>query len=211
MNKESLLTKSDGTQSSSRRSEIIGAATELFDRQGYHASSMRSLANCLNIKASSLYNHFSSKDEILIEICKIAVLALNNNVQRAIDLSDDLSQRIKDIVIGHGRMMHELGSVIRVYQSEQIHLPKPAADFCRDEHLNFLSKIDGVFRAGLENGEVRALVDAKSARLCLIGILVQINRMEHEYPSAHEGFEKRYLDFVDIFINGVSKNPASVI
>jgi len=48
-----------------RKAEILGAAARLFKEKGYGAVSMRDLAAALNIKASSLYNHINSKQEIL--------------------------------------------------------------------------------------------------------------------------------------------------
>jgi AcrR family transcriptional regulator len=46
------------------RSAIIQVAHDLFLQQGYHGTSMRQIANHANIALSSLYNHFSSKEEI---------------------------------------------------------------------------------------------------------------------------------------------------
>ena len=48
---------------------IQEAAVRLFRDKGYSATSMRDLADAVNLKASSLYNHISSKEEILKDIC----------------------------------------------------------------------------------------------------------------------------------------------
>ena len=47
------------------RDEILDAAAELFTTQGYANTSTRSIAEAVGIRQSSLYHHFSHKDDIL--------------------------------------------------------------------------------------------------------------------------------------------------
>ena len=44
------------------------AAVNLFSAKGYASVSIRDIAGTLNIKAASMYNHFGSKDELLLKI-----------------------------------------------------------------------------------------------------------------------------------------------
>jgi AcrR family transcriptional regulator len=47
------------------REEILDAAAELFTTYGYANTSTRSIAEAVGIRQSSLYHHFSTKDDIL--------------------------------------------------------------------------------------------------------------------------------------------------
>jgi AcrR family transcriptional regulator len=47
------------------RDEILDAAAELFTTRGYATTSTRSIAEAVGIRQSSLYHHFSTKDDIL--------------------------------------------------------------------------------------------------------------------------------------------------
>ncbi len=47
------------------RSRIIDAAFNLFCTKGFSETSMRDIANAVDIKAASLYNHFSGKQELI--------------------------------------------------------------------------------------------------------------------------------------------------
>jgi AcrR family transcriptional regulator len=47
------------------REEILDAAAELFTTQGYANTSTRSIADAVGMRQSSLYHHFSTKDDIL--------------------------------------------------------------------------------------------------------------------------------------------------
>jgi len=54
-----VLTKGETT-----RLAIEDAAVELFMEQGYHATSMRQIAERTGLALGGIYNHFSSKEEI---------------------------------------------------------------------------------------------------------------------------------------------------
>lgn len=55
-------------RSSSRRSEIVSAALEVFAERGYVGASVREIADRLNISKGNLTYHFAVKDDLLFEI-----------------------------------------------------------------------------------------------------------------------------------------------
>ncbi len=52
-----------------KQQEIVRISLDLFQRKGYVGSSVRDIAEELNIKAASLYSHITSKEEIFEWIC----------------------------------------------------------------------------------------------------------------------------------------------
>jgi AcrR family transcriptional regulator len=52
----------------STREKILNESLELFAENGYHGTSMREIAKAVGIKGSSIYNHFSGKEEIFSEL-----------------------------------------------------------------------------------------------------------------------------------------------
>src|SRR5262245_2395598 len=50
------------------REAIIRAGMNLFAEYGYHASTLRKLAEQVGIEAGSLYNHMASKNELLSDM-----------------------------------------------------------------------------------------------------------------------------------------------
>jgi len=59
MSKNETQTKGEVT-----RTAIEDAALELFMKQGYHATSMRQIAEQAGLALGSIYNHFAGKDDI---------------------------------------------------------------------------------------------------------------------------------------------------
>ncbi|MES0491969.1 MAG: TetR/AcrR family transcriptional regulator [Leptospirales bacterium] len=67
--------------------EILEVAIALFAKNGFHATSMRHIAKGAKIVQSSIYNHFKSKEAILLEIVKLMKL----EVVRTFDLEPDVT------------------------------------------------------------------------------------------------------------------------
>ncbi|MBU1273792.1 MAG: TetR/AcrR family transcriptional regulator [Proteobacteria bacterium] len=51
-----------------RRRQLYAAAARLFAARGYHATSLRELAEALGLNKSSLYHYFDSKQELLCHL-----------------------------------------------------------------------------------------------------------------------------------------------
>lgn len=56
-----------------REEAIIEAARELFVRHGYDAMSMDDVASRVGVSKATLYNHFASKEELVIEVIIAAI------------------------------------------------------------------------------------------------------------------------------------------
>jgi len=50
------------------KTEILNSALELFAKNGYHGTSIREIAESVGIQKSSIYNHFSGKKAIFLEL-----------------------------------------------------------------------------------------------------------------------------------------------
>lgn len=55
------------------REKVVEAAAELIERRGYAEFSMRALADSLDIKTASLYNHVESMEKLTVEVCAYAL------------------------------------------------------------------------------------------------------------------------------------------
>jgi len=61
------VTRSEQGRPSLRRETILDAAIRLFQQHGFGGLGMRQIADCLQIKAPSLYHHFTSKEDLARE------------------------------------------------------------------------------------------------------------------------------------------------
>jgi len=68
-----------------RRSQILAVAAAKFATRGYLATSMREVATDVGILAGSIYHHFRSKDDMLVEAYALGVADIIAASERAIN------------------------------------------------------------------------------------------------------------------------------
>jgi AcrR family transcriptional regulator len=108
--------QSNGDQAgASTREKILDVALELFTDQGFDGTSMREIAQRLNISKPAIYYHFASKDEILMalhmrlhEFGKAALARLTGQTV-TLQIWDSLLNELLDQVVAQRKLflMHE--------------------------------------------------------------------------------------------------------
>jgi AcrR family transcriptional regulator len=85
------------------RGTVLDAAGRLFADRGYRATSMRDIATELGMRAPSLYNHVTSKQEILYAIMDKAmdraIAALDEALDSVEDVADQLRRATESLVL----------------------------------------------------------------------------------------------------------------
>jgi AcrR family transcriptional regulator len=71
------------------KQRLIDAALEQFDERGYRATSIRQIAAQAGCTASGFYEHFRSKQAILLEITDATYAAASAEVEAAVALAGD--------------------------------------------------------------------------------------------------------------------------
>jgi AcrR family transcriptional regulator len=85
------------------RTDVIDAACELFAEHGYRAASMKDIASALGVQAPSLYNHVTSKQDILFAIMDKAMDRALDDLANALvgvtDVTEQLRRATESLVL----------------------------------------------------------------------------------------------------------------
>jgi AcrR family transcriptional regulator len=85
------------------RDIVMNAACELFAERGYHGTAMKDIAEALGVRASSLYNHVTAKQDILFAIMDKAMdralSAQEEALRNVTDVSDQLRAATESLVL----------------------------------------------------------------------------------------------------------------
>ena len=112
----------------SKKIQIYNAAARLFRKKGYKATSMQDIANALDIKAASLYNHISSKQEILKHLLINIADAFTVGMKDIEESSLDDIEKLEQLVILHVDLTLRYKDSIALITGEWVHLENPLLD-----------------------------------------------------------------------------------
>jgi TetR/AcrR family transcriptional regulator, cholesterol catabolism regulator len=151
----------DRTPGVDRREAIIDVAAAQFARHGFHAVSMRDIARENGSSVASLYNHFESKDALLLAVGR--------------RFFDTFIVRLEKAAIAGGDSRDRIVEMVRVTMQEGLRHRDSFVALCRDRYYirdtpylhqlvtwveRCLDVWYQVMRTGQDDGSVRADLDA---------------------------------------------------
>src|SRR4051794_4500438 len=154
-----------------RRLQIEEAASALFRERGYAATSVRDIAQALNLQGGSLYAHMASKEDVLWSI-----------VTRA---ADRFNAEVGPIAVSNASPVDRLRAMIRAHVGVVTSIQKDAAVFLHE--WRFLSAerraqmsarrdaYEALFRETISDGVARGEFRKVDARLTTMAILSALN------------------------------------
>lgn len=146
------MAKIKAGKDSSKKEVIIQKAAFLFKAKGFAATSMRELADELGVEAPSLYNHISSKSELLQAIC----LQVADAFTVSLDISDrepaGTIDRLQLIIKSHIRMMTENFNEVFVANHEWKQLQEPFLSQFLNKRRSYEKRMVNLIEQGMRDG-----------------------------------------------------------
>ncbi|THU36991.1 TetR/AcrR family transcriptional regulator [Niastella caeni] len=197
------MAKIKRNRNGTRKDVIIAKAAKLFREKGFSATSMRDLAEHVGVEAASLYNHISSKAEILQEICfKIA-----NNFMSHIEEVDatpnkSAIEKIQAILRFHIKQMLDNYEEVYVSDREWKHLTDPYLSNIQSQRRTYRQRFASVIEDGIRKGEIKP-IDAPTAVLIMLHAVSGIESWHRSKKKiAGEVLED---NMVQILVDGLRK------
>ncbi|HEY3061257.1 MAG TPA: TetR/AcrR family transcriptional regulator [Chloroflexota bacterium] len=153
-----------------REQQVRAAALRLFREKGYHATSMRDIAEAVGINKGSLYSYIRSKEDLLIPFFERAMGLLLVEIEA---ISSDASlvptERLKRAIKAHILNVAENLDILTVYLSEWRQLTADSLSTVRGQRERYAALFLAIIEDGQNRGEFRAM-DARIAALGMIGM-----------------------------------------
>jgi TetR/AcrR family transcriptional regulator, cholesterol catabolism regulator len=197
------MAKIKRNRNGTRKDVIIAKAAKLFREKGFSATSMRDLAEHVGVEAASLYNHISSKAEILQEIC----FKTANNFMSQIEEVDAMPntsaiEKIQAILRFHIRQMLDNYEEVYVSDREWKHLTDPYLSNMQTQRRAYRQRIASVIEDGIRKGEIKP-IDAPTAVLIMLHAVSGIESWHRSKKKiAGEVLED---NMVQILVDGLRK------
>ncbi|GAA5051315.1 TetR/AcrR family transcriptional regulator [Nocardia callitridis] len=154
---------------SDTRERIRSVAIELFAERGYETTSLREIAERLDVTKAALYYHFRTKEDIVASLFEDLHRGIDDIVRWA-ESAPPGRERSEHIVLRYGELLHDLGrDMIRFWAENQSALGE----------IGIGASLRGQFRtlADLMAGPDRTPIAVFHARQALLAISLSLSMM----------------------------------
>ena len=121
------------------KDEISNVAAKLFAQKGFVGTSMRDIANALNVSIASVYYYYRNKEDLLYSIIDSIGVELLVALKKAISESDSPSEQLRRMIYYHTLLIKEKGDRIKVYVEEQHNLSNKLGKLIFIQHREIYS------------------------------------------------------------------------
>ncbi|TSD98059.1 TetR/AcrR family transcriptional regulator [Skermania sp. ID1734] len=129
-----------GTWSPSRRAAILNAAIHLFAEQGFTPVSMDDIGERVGIAGPSIYNHFSSKAEILAAAITRGNEMLRGDMYRELKRATGPADALERLLYSYTAFVFENADVIRLLTTELGNLEPQEQDNARRMQRDYIAE-----------------------------------------------------------------------
>lgn len=186
-----------------RREEILQAAAQIFREKGYHAASMRDLANAVELQKASLYHHLQSKQELLLELLDRAIDLLIDDTMLVLESSETPIEKLRAAMRAYMSRLTSDADLAAVLLLEHRSLEPDL----RVGHIERRDRLESLWREliaeGIRKGDFRP-VDPAIAGFLLLGVLNWT--ITWFRPGGRLAAEELADRFADLLLEGLKAN-----
>lgn len=185
-----------------RKAEIRRTAKKLFKERGYAATSMRDLAKEVGIEAASLYNHLSSKEELLNEMCFDIAEQFFQAFKTATEAEKSPSKKLKAAIKAHIGVIANNLDASTVFFHEWIFLKEP--DLSKFKKMR--SQYDLDFRLLIQKGIEEKDFKDVNIKLAVFTIISALNATYDLYRSSEKMTQEEIAESIsNLLLKGLKK------
>ncbi len=153
-----------------KRTRILAAAADLFYENGYENTTLDAVAERLGVSKPFIYAHFSSKSELLAEICSRGIGSSLDALNAALSMEASPGTKLEALSKGFVTAVLESQIHIAIFSREEKNLRPEDFDSINDMRREFDRKLTKLLREGVEQGEF-TLSDVHMAALSIGGMV----------------------------------------
>jgi TetR/AcrR family transcriptional regulator, cholesterol catabolism regulator len=152
---------------SARREELTRIAARLFAERGYQGTSLADLAEALGVQKASLYHHIASKEDLLWDVAWEGAEAFHAALD-GVPADAPAAERIRLALGAHLAVVGGQLDVATVFVREWRHLSDERRRRFAAERRRYEERIRELFRAGVEESQLRTDLDVATAALLFL-------------------------------------------
>ncbi len=183
-----------------RKEELLEAAVALFSQKGFHATTVRDLADQVGMKSGSLYAHIATKEDLLEQIVLRSAEQFQAAVAPIVAGDAPAGVKLRQAMAAHIRVVASDPAAATVFLHEWKALSPERHATVIAARVAYEELLAAIIRQGVERGEFRP-VDETFARLL---VLSAVNWVYQWYqPGGPLGPDEVADRFAELILHGL--------
>jgi AcrR family transcriptional regulator len=188
--------------SPNRKEQILHQAACLFKAKGFNATTMRQLAEHLGMEAASIYNHISSKEELLREICFNVANEFNAHLLQLEGDESCPARKLEAIIRFHIHMLLTRHDDVYVSNRDWKHLKDPWLTNFLNQRRQYENRLAAIVQQGIDKKQFRAM----QPHVAVLGILSAVRSIEYWHRSKRKISSKEVTEnLVTLLLKGLEE------
>ena len=178
------------------KNTIKTISINLFYKKGYFATSISDIAREAGIQKSSIYYHYSNKEELLFDILKITMVDLDENLESQIKGVQGAEEKMRAAIQSHVIFHMERQKEVIISDSELRGLTVDNYKNIMKMRDDYERKFQSLIKDGIEKG-IFADMDFKVASYEIITMCTAVSIWFNQSGRlSKEEVAKIYVDFI---------------
>ncbi|EXL03731.1 TetR/AcrR family transcriptional regulator [Aquamicrobium defluvii] len=148
-------------------------AIDMMQELGYHAVTLRSLADRIGIKAASLYNHIENKEQLLFDLLSTIQIELLQEMEKRLDGIEGPRNRLRTFVEVHIEFHTTRRKEVFIGNMERRNLSKSHNQEIIRLRTQYQAILEDILQEGRERGEFN-IIDMRLVTNAIFGALNDI-------------------------------------
>ena len=163
------MRKSVAVDAANKHEQIFAEAVRIFREKGYHATSMRNIADAVGLQKASLYHYIPSKEALLFKIFERSSGALTQQLEAISASRDSPPDKLRRAIESHLIALCDQLDIYTVYLSERRALTDRYHAKVRAEGEKHARLIEQILQEGIARRDFRVM-DTKMVALAILGM-----------------------------------------
>ena len=183
-----------------RKTEIINISAKLFKEKGYSAVTMRDIAQAMDIKAASLYNHIKSKQEILVLIIIEVAEEFTNTMNDVVHSNESAIKKIERIIQLHIDITLRDSNALACLNNDWMHLTDSDLEYFIKMRNDYEDNFKIIVKKGIQDGEIQN----HNQDVIIFSILSTLRTMYIWYKKTNQLSEKTLrTNMINVLLHGI--------
>jgi AcrR family transcriptional regulator len=200
---EAGTNKEKRTKSSAARTKrkIVDATLAIAAEKGFDAATTAEIAQRAGVSEGSIYNHFRTKDDLLIHMVGEFAGSFLSNLLDALSSESDAESKLRRLIAFHIGFFTQEGNIFQVIYGKRPGAKVQMARIIQVAIGPYVGLIAGIVREGIDAGVFRPATPELVASVLLGGM--QLTLLRRFFEPVEFSMDEAVEEITRIFFDGV--------